>query len=85
MRVVKDTGGIAVVDYHARGMNADFYPRYGPWLRSFLAKHADFATVFLTPSEIVRIYNSYEAELEKHSSDYLAAADSHLSVSAGRI
>jgi hypothetical protein len=66
---VKATGGIAVLDYHARGMNSDFYPRYGAWLRRFAEKHFDSSLGFLRPAEIARIFRKYEAELARRSSD----------------
>jgi hypothetical protein len=66
---VRATGGIAVLDYHARGMNSDFYPRYGAWLRDFAETHFDSSMRFLRPAEINRVFRTYEAELEKRSSD----------------
>lgn len=49
-------GGICVVDYHARGMNADFFPRYGPWLARFVERELPGAAMCLTAAEIARTY-----------------------------
>jgi FemAB-related protein (PEP-CTERM system-associated) len=63
------TGGVVVVDYHARGMNQDFYPRYGPWLMDFVDKHLDSRLEFNTPQEIARQYIQYEKLLQANSRD----------------
>ncbi|MFN2399260.1 MAG: polysaccharide deacetylase family protein [Gemmatimonadaceae bacterium] len=64
----RDTGGVLVVDYHVRGMNADFYPRYGPWLTAFIERNADDLT-FSTPGEIADMYVQYEQRLSALSRD----------------
>jgi hypothetical protein len=63
-----DSGGIVVVDYHSRGMNSDFYPRYGPWIREFIETQTE-NVVFRTAGEIAREYQAYEQILQSHSSD----------------
>lgn len=64
------TRGIVVVDYHSRGMNADFYPRYGPWLTTFVERELVGAGVRgLTPGEIHDAYLAREALLVAASSD----------------
>jgi len=69
MQVVAKTGGITVVDYHSRGMNADFYPRYGPWLRQSLENQTETSASFHTPFELTQMYNEYEHTLEQNSRD----------------
>ncbi|MGH9816144.1 MAG: GNAT family N-acetyltransferase, partial [Candidatus Acidiferrales bacterium] len=66
---VRATGGIAVVDYHVRGMNADFFPRYGPWLARFAAQHFDSTLSFTTPRDLGRQYREFERALHACSSD----------------
>lgn len=61
------TGGIAIVDYHSRGMNADFYPRYGPWLRDFAERTFDSTLAFRTPSEILDEHLAFESALDEAS------------------
>lgn len=67
---VRSTSGVAVLDYHVRGMNADFFPRYGPWLARFAEKHFDSSLHFATPMELTRLYRSYEDRLEAVSRDH---------------
>ena len=69
VNMARATSGVVVVDYHARGMNADFYPRYGPWLQQFIEKHLDSSVVYSTPQEIVAQYTAYVNALEVMSSD----------------
>jgi hypothetical protein len=69
---VRATGGVAVVDYHARGMNEDFYPRYGRWLQEFARRHLDSSLAFLTPREVARAYLRYEKALQQDSQDRTA-------------
>jgi ribosomal protein S18 acetylase RimI-like enzyme len=69
----RNLGGMVVIDYHARGMNGDFYPRYGPWLRNFAQKHLDSTLRFRTPRDIVREYVEFERALELNSVDRTAA------------
>jgi hypothetical protein len=67
--VARTTGGVVVVDYHVRGMNADFYPRYGPWLRAFADRRFDDSMAFPTPGDVVRGYIEYERAIDAGSSD----------------
>jgi hypothetical protein len=55
LNTAKSLGGVCVVDYHARGMNADFYPRYGPWLARFTERELPGAATCLTAAEIARV------------------------------
>jgi hypothetical protein len=70
----RETGGVAVVDYHSRGMNRDFYPRYGPWLERFAERNFDATLAFRTPMEIVEEYERLEAALAAASVDRTADA-----------
>lgn len=63
------TRGIAVVDYHSRGMNGEFFPRYGPWLARFAQEHFDATLRGMTPGEIHDTFVSREAALERGSAD----------------
>jgi hypothetical protein len=63
------TRGIVVVDYHSRGMNADFYPRYGPWLTTFVERHLDATVRGMTPIEIHDAFLAREAMLDGASTD----------------
>ncbi len=70
VRAAQGTGGVVVVDYHARGMNSDFYPHYGPWLMEFVQKSLDSSVRFQTPHELTEQYSKYEACLEADSADH---------------
>lgn len=61
------TGGVVVVDYHVRGMNADFFPRYGPWLARFAEKRFDSSLCFLAPRELARACQEHEQQLTSAS------------------
>ena len=78
--VARATRGIVVVDYHSRGMNADFYPRYGPWLTQFAERNFDHSLRGMTPREIHDAFIERERQLDAASSD--ALAPSGLTVSA---
>lgn len=67
VQLAKDTRGVVAVNYHARGMNADFYPRWGPWLAGFMRRCDGLA--FATPAAIVESYKQYECVLERESRD----------------
>ena len=62
-------GGICVVDYHARGMNPDFFPRYGPWLARFAERELPGAATCLTAAEIAQSYLGRERVLKSASRD----------------
>lgn len=66
---VRSTGGVAVLDYHVRGMNGEFYPRYGPWLSRFAEQHFDSELSPVTPRDLVRQYRDYEQQLAAASRD----------------
>ncbi len=65
----RETRGVVLVDYHVRGMNGEFFPRYGPWLRRFAEAHLDSSLRFLTPAEIRDAYLMHERNLADRSSD----------------
>jgi hypothetical protein len=67
------TGGLVLVDYHARGMNADFYPRYGPWLMRFVADTCGSETRFTRAGDVASDYRTYEAALDAISDDHTIA------------
>jgi hypothetical protein len=69
--VAGQTGGVVVVNYHSRGMNRQFYPRYGPWLARFIQEHVESDAHFTTPREIVEDYRRHAHDLEQHSEDRL--------------
>lgn len=68
LRTVRRTNGVAVVDYHVRGMNGDFFPEYGPWLRDFLADEAS-GLRFTTAVDVNREYRAYVASVDEVSRD----------------
>lgn len=72
--------GIVVLDYHSRGMNADFYPRYGPWLARFAEQHFDQSVRGMTPREIHDAFITREAALEARSIDLTVDASRSLEV-----
>jgi hypothetical protein len=73
MDTARGVGGVIVVDYHARGMNEDFYPQYGRWLRSFAKDNFDSTLQHVTPAEVAAEYNSLRRTLQANSRD--AAVD----------
>jgi hypothetical protein len=68
--VARATGGMVLVDYHARGMNSDFFPRYGPWLAEFVQRHCGSGVRFARPIDLARSYIEYEAKLDAASLDH---------------
>ena len=70
------TGGVAVVDYHSRGMNSDVYPRYGEWLRKFAVSNLDRRTKCLTAGEVVAMWLEHEQHLSGASNDRLGPGTS---------
>jgi hypothetical protein len=83
MEAGRATGGAIVVDYHVRGMNGDFFPNYGPWLKKFLEAQMDSSISFLMPREIARSYRAYEAALDGQSRNCVAS-DTSIAVLTGR-
>lgn len=56
--------GILVLDYHVRGMNDIFYPKYGTWLKNlFLEGISGFN--FFTPVQITRCWLKYVTNLNQ--------------------
>lgn len=85
---VRSTGGVAVVDYHVRGMNSDFFPRYGPWLARFAEEHFDSNLHFTTPAELSRQFAAYEATIDaaspSHAVEFKAQASAALEIGSMR-
>jgi len=71
VETARSTGGVVVVDYHVRGMNENFFPRYGKWLRGFLRDRLDDSVRFLTAQALAEMYAGYEEQLESLSSNEL--------------
>lgn len=69
-----ESRGIIVLDYHSRGMNADFYPRYGPWLARFAEQHFDDRVRGMTPREIHDAFLERERRLAARSVDLTVGA-----------
>ena len=80
LETARATGGVIIADYHARGMNADFYPRYGAWLREFARKHFDSSMNFPSPRQLARQYLEYEKQLDVHSTDRTAELSAGVSI-----
>ncbi len=64
---VAASGGVAVVDYHVRGMNERFFPRWGAWLARFLPGARPSGMVGRTPAEIASGWLHHVACLEVES------------------
>lgn len=62
-------GGTCTVDYHARGMNADFFPQYGPWLARFAERELGNDVRCLTGSELATAYRDRERVLRSAARD----------------
>lgn len=79
---VRASGGVAVVDYHSRGMNTAVYPRYGAWLRTFAFANLDRSIKCMTPSEVLAAWLEHEEGLSADSSDRLGADSPGVSLTA---
>ncbi len=62
-------GGVAVLDYHVRGMNRELFPAYGPWLEDFLDEHLPRGLTAVTAAEAVASFRRSDAGLTAASSD----------------
>jgi hypothetical protein len=67
----RTTGGTIILDYHLRGMNEDFFPRYGNWIRPFLQNCVSGHERFFTARDLAKMYLEYEKVLDTHSSNHL--------------
>lgn len=65
--VTRASGGAVVVDYHSRGMNADVYPRCGPWITRFARTHLDARVGFPMPHELAQAYLEHVRHLDERS------------------
>lgn len=74
LNAARATRGIVVVDYHSRGLNEEFYPRYGPWLARFLETHIDSSVAGRTPTQLMEGFIAREQMLSAASRDETDAA-----------
>ena len=57
MKIVSATEGVLTLDYHVRGMNEEFYPKYGAWLKRLLLQDDCFRDFnFITPVKIAQCW-----------------------------
>ena len=68
LHAVRSTAGALVLDYHPRGMNEDFFPEYGPWLRDFSARHLQGGDL-RTPIDLAQAFLERETALDHTSLD----------------
>lgn len=70
--VAAATGGVVLLDYHARGMNRDLYPKWGGWLHAWTRKHVDSSWSKPLPCEVAKEWEAYARDLDAHSTDQAA-------------
>lgn len=68
VEAARSTRGLVVVDYHSRGMNADIYPRYGPWLQQFVRQRLG-AACFATAAEAAAAWLDRRTILRSRADD----------------
>ncbi len=68
--VAAATGGVVVLDYHARGMNEDMYPKWGHWLEAWARKHVDSSWRKPLPQQVAQEWEKYERDLDTYSADH---------------
>ncbi len=68
---IEKTGGVAVIDYHVRGMSPVF--PWGAWLRSWLPEARPRGMRGDTPVRVARSYQGYAAALASASQEALPA------------
>ena len=78
-------GGTCVVDYHARGMNADFFPRYGPWLMRFAERELTSRVRFATASELAHAYRERVQTLSAAGCDDTLGDTVHVDAPLARV
>ncbi len=64
LAAIQRTGGIALVDYHVRGMNRDFFPRWGAWLRHFFESDLPGGATPATPVELARAARAHAKRID---------------------
>lgn len=67
--VAASTGGLVVLNYHARAMNEDLYPRWGRWLKAWARQHIDSSWKKPLPNQVAKEWGEYERELDRCSTD----------------
>jgi hypothetical protein len=71
LALIEKTGGVAVIDYHVRGMSPAF--PWGRWLASWLPDARPTAMRGDTPERVARSYQGYAAALSAASQEALPA------------
>lgn len=69
LAAVARTGGVAVLDYHVRGMEGLLFPRYGPWLEGFLNGGAAHPVQATSLAEVVDAWEAHELSLVQAAPD----------------
>lgn len=69
LRRVRELDGVAVLDYHVRGMDRDAFPRWGGWLVRLLGDLDLGDVTFATPARIAEWYEAHERGLDAASDD----------------
>lgn len=69
LSVARAVGGAVVVNYHVRGMNAEFFPEYGPWLADFVRHRLTSEFSRPGPGALAGDYVAYARALEQASAD----------------
>jgi hypothetical protein len=72
LRRVAAVGGVAVLDYHVRGMNREIFPAYGPWLEDFLEGNVPEGFIASTAAQAVDSFAARDAALRAASTDRTA-------------
>jgi hypothetical protein len=68
LEAVDASGGVALLDYHVRGMHPLFFPRYGPWLREVLAEHRPAGMHGARAADLARVWRAHADLLQGASS-----------------
>lgn len=67
--VAATTGGVVMLDYHARAMNEDIYPKWGRWLKMWTQKHVDSSWKKPLPHQVANEWAQHECKLDRYSTD----------------
>ena len=74
LETIAAVGGVAVLDYHVRGMNRELFPAYGPWLEAFLDDNLPDGFVTTTAADAVTSFAARDARCEARSRDRTRSA-----------